>query len=370
MNLKIKDFEKINLLSNRNMEKLAASVINKSYNAALANMYEDSVILLDHVDGYFYKADFKFDENTLTFVFENFEQIVLEKEEVGFNKQVYEYFEGNADTTSLVEAYKENVSDQDKIVAEIVNEALSSKNFEEVLDISEILENKVEVEFKNEPFFKKWKERNFKYPLKEVYRFNWDEPVSVSLTETEVVKVVTGNAVEKAKSLWKNDKFKASLKEAFSVLVEDVETGFEKTKELFENYPMIFSLDKAERKTLFGKAVIADKDLREHIADISKGIDILFEENAEIKAMKEGYLSESCKDEKHTEETEEKEDVPEELSKDENGKIAKKLQEIADGVSDEKLKEKLQKIIDDLSDAEDTGMKVESVKEAIAILSL
>ncbi len=375
MNLKIKDFEKISLLSNRNLEKLASSVINKSYNAVLVNMYEDSVILLDHNDGYFYKADYRFDEDTLTFVFDKFDRIILEKEEVDFNKKVYDFFDGNSDSTSLIESYKENISEQDKVVSELINESLSNKNFEEVLDLSEIFESKVDVEFKNESWFKKWQERNLTHPLMEVYNFDWINPVSVSFTESEKVKVVSKNASERARNLWKNEKFKVVLKESFSSLIENVEEGIEKVKELLESYPIIFTLDKAERKTLFGKAVIADKDLREYITDLNKGIDILFESNEEVKEMKESYLREECSESKSkfTEKTEEEpkeEDVPEEIGKDENEKIAKKLQEIADKVSDEKLKEKLQKIIDDLADAEDTGMKVESVKEAIAILSL
>lgn len=392
MNLKIKDFERMNLLSNRNMEKLAASVINKSYNAALVNMYEDCVILLDHNEGYFYKADYKFDDKKLQFVFENFERVILEKETVDFNKQVYEFFDGNTDSSALAESYKDNVSEQEKVINELIGETVNNKNFDEVLDISEILENKEEISFKNDKFFKDLKERLISHPLQEVFNFNWEDKVAVSLTESETVKIVSSNAKEKATNLWKNDKFKLAMNEAFTDLVNDPQGGIDEVKELLENYPIIFTLDRAERKTLFGKAIIANKDLRENMNSIIKGVEILFEQNSDIKEMSETYLSEACASKKpkftaktpvdtslsggdegkpkNTEETDDEEDTPEEISKDDNAKISEALQKVADKVTDEKLKDKLQKIIDDLADAEDTGMKVESVKEAIAILSL
>jgi len=386
MNLKIKNFERINLLSNRNLEKLASSVINKSYNAVLVNMYEDSVIMLDHNEGYFYKADYTFNENTLTFVFENFDRIILEKEESNFNKNVYDYFDGDADIASLTESYKNNISDQDKIVSEIIGESVNNKNFEEVLDITEIYENKEEIDYKNEVFFRKWKDRLISHPMNEVLNFNWEDKVAVTLTESESVKIVSKDVEEKARNLWKNEKFKGLIKESFSTLLEDTEAGIEQFKELLEHYPIIFTLSKADRKTLFGKAIVSDKLLRESVGDLTKGIEIIFESNEDVMSMKKSYLEEACKTKKpkfvsntdkktpvdggpEGQETEET-DEPEELTPDENKKISDSLQKIADKVSDEKLKEKLQKIIDDLSDSEETGMKVESVKEAIAILSL
>ena len=66
--MSLREFEDMNLYSNKSMERIISSIVNESSNAALVNMYEDSVILLDHEEGTFYTADYKFEPKTLTLV--------------------------------------------------------------------------------------------------------------------------------------------------------------------------------------------------------------------------------------------------------------------------------------------------------------
>ena len=61
----IKEFEELNLFSNRNVEKITEAIVNESDNAALVSMFEDNVILLDHNSGDFYSASYKFDGEDL-----------------------------------------------------------------------------------------------------------------------------------------------------------------------------------------------------------------------------------------------------------------------------------------------------------------
>jgi len=89
LELTIREFEEINLYSNKNLEKVVASIVNESSNAALVAMYEDSIILLDHEEGQFYFADYKFDPNKLTLEFDNFKPINLVKENYDFKKAAF-----------------------------------------------------------------------------------------------------------------------------------------------------------------------------------------------------------------------------------------------------------------------------------------
>ena len=93
MEIKLRDFESMNLFSNKNLEKVVASVVNKSSNAVLINMFEDSLILLDHNTGQFYAADYKFDPKKLTLQIENFEPVELIKEQDEFKDKLVEFFD-------------------------------------------------------------------------------------------------------------------------------------------------------------------------------------------------------------------------------------------------------------------------------------
>jgi hypothetical protein len=135
----IKQFEEINLFSNKSIEKVVSSIVNESSNAALVAMFEDSVILLDHDDGQFYTADYTFDGKKLKLTLENFQSIDLEKEENSFKKDVSNFFESeDASAKDLAESYKDSVMEQEKFVNELISEALSTKDFDETINYKEL----------------------------------------------------------------------------------------------------------------------------------------------------------------------------------------------------------------------------------------
>jgi hypothetical protein len=384
LRMTIKQFEELNLFSNRNIEKVVASVVNESSNAALVSMFEDSVILLDHEDGQFYAADYTFDGKKLKLTLENFQPIDLEKEESNFKNDVSKFFESDeTSATSLTESYKDSVLDQEKFVNELISEALSTKNFEDNVSYKELSEANDGISIADKPYFKAYQERLETNPLNEAKFFNWKDKVVVSLLESEKVKLINSSAAEKAADLWKKEIFKKSFNEAASLFIKDVEAGKEKFVSLFEEYPQLFLLDNADRKTLFGKAIIASSALREHLDDLQKGMNILLEDE-DVKSIKESYLSlinESDDEESEEEEEEEEEDDEEddeeekdepakELDADEIGEIADEIKKVAGKVEDEDLKEKLKKLADKLEKSIEEGTRPDLIKEAVYLLSI
>ena len=75
ISMNVKEFEDLVLHSNKNIEKIATAVVNESSNAAFVAMYDDSVVLLDHVNGIFYSADYIFEDDNLSIKFSTFEEI-------------------------------------------------------------------------------------------------------------------------------------------------------------------------------------------------------------------------------------------------------------------------------------------------------
>lgn len=390
MNISVSKFEDMNLYSNRNIEKLASTIVAQSSNAALVNMYEDAAILLDHQSGEFYMANYKFDVKKAQFIFEDFEPITLFRENTSFRDSVYNFFESEEATVSdLVEDFKDTVLNQDKFIDELVAEAMLSKDFDDVIDYSELKELNEGVEVKNEAWFKKYKERLMTHPLTEAKYFNWKDPVAVSLVETETHKILNSSAKEKAHSLWKNLEFKKGFSDAAKSFVEDVETGIEKFKTLFESYPQIFYLDKADKKTVFGKIIINDAELRESRSDLLKGIDVMFENDDSVKELEAQYIAEGFEDGTSTDYTDDsgktaptakdknemdakqtEEDKPEELSAEDLEKLSKQLASLAKKIKDEKLQKKVEDIAGKLEVGMEEGTRPDLVKEAVAILSL
>lgn len=377
LKMTIREFEELNLFSNRNVEKVAASVINESSNAALVSMFEDSVILLDHEEGQFYSADYKFDGKKLVLTLENFQPIELEKEENDFKESVSNFFDNeNSSIGELAEAYRESVIEQEKFINDVISEALSTKDFDGIIDYKELAESNSK-SLANEPFFKSYVERLETNPLNEAKFFNWKDKVVVSLVETERVKLINSTAAEKAGDLWKRESFKTAFNEAVALFVEDVEAGKEKLVALLEEFPQVFLLDRADRKTLFGKAIIANKDLRESLEEIQKGLQIVFEDE-EVISLSESYLAEmddeeAPADDEESDDTEddtEEEEPAKELTPEEIQKIADELKKVAEKVEDEKLKEKLDDIIGKLDVSVDEGTRPNLVKEAVKLLML
>lgn len=374
LKMTIREFEELNLFSNRNVEKVAASVINESSNAALVSMFEDSVILLDHEEGQFYAADYKFDGKKLQLTLENFQPIELEKEANDFKDSVSNFFEStDASVGELAESYRESVIEQEKFINDLISESLSTKDFESVIDYKELAEANDEISIADKEFFKAYAERLESHPLTEAKFFNWKDKVVVSLVETESVKLINSTAAEKANELWKKEAFKNAFNEAASLFIEDVEAGKEKFIQIFEEYSNIFLLDAADRKTLFGKAIIANSGLRESLEDLQKGLGILFEDE-EVVSLQESYLAEMDEEEAPAEddgEGEESDGEPaKELDPDELKSIASELKKVAEKVEDEKLKEKLDSIIGKLDGSFEEGTRPDLVKEAVALLMI
>lgn len=379
-NLTIDQFENLNLYSNRNMEKIIGSLVNNSSNAVLVNMGEDSLILLDHKKGQFYIADYKFEPKTLKLTIENFDEIQLTRDEDSFEESVYDYFDSDeGDVLKLTESYKHYILSQDKFINELVNESMGKKNFDNLIDydsIHEVLESE-ELESANESFFKKYKERLISHPLNEIKYFDWKNQVNVSLIETENTKLINKSAIQKAHDLWKKTSFKESFFEAVEVFIEDVEEGNVKLQEVFENFPQVFFLDEADRRTLFGKALLSNSNLREDMNDILKGLDLMFEK-FDLGEMRNEYLSEAeledeepnaaaTSDDASDDKDEEK---PEELDASETEKIIADLKKIAEKATDEDTKKKLDDLIEKLNKGVEEGTRPEIVKEAVSILSL
>jgi hypothetical protein len=394
----LKDFESINLYSNKNLERVVRNVVNKSSNAVLVNMFEDSLILLDHETGQFYMADYEFDPKKLTICIENYDPVELKKETTTFKDEVKEYFEDEeASAGELVSSYKNNVIAQEKFINELISDAMMTKDFSDIVNYGEVAEVKEEVSIADEKWFKEYQKRLETHPLNEVLYFNWKNPVRISLMETETKKIVNTTAVERAHDLWKIDDWKVKFNDAALTFVEDVEEGTEKFKDIFEEYPQVFFLDGGDRKTLFGKTLISDKNLKENMKLILKGISLLFEK-FDLKEMRDEYLSEANSGEidtsnsapenqfkdavkksggsiedqgMNTKEPEEKEkSTAKELSPEELQKLADELKSVAGKVTDEKLKEKLDSIVKKLEGGKDSGTAPDVVKEAVAILSL
>lgn len=373
ISLTARDFEDVNLYSNANMERLARSVVNKSSNAALVSMYEDQVILFDHDTGVFYSADYSFDKDRASFAFENFEQIEVVADESNFKNSARNFFEDeDASIGTLIEDYKTGILDSEKFVKELVNEALSLKDFSNIVDYSELSNISESLTVQGEKYFNFYRERLKTHPVNEIKYFDWTNPVYVSLMETtEPVKLISKSVKAKAPELWKNKEFKTRFYEAIEEMTEDEELGVEKLLGLFEDYPGVYFLDGVDRKTLFGKTIIGSSMLRESLDEIQKILKDLFEGQTDIAQRRSELLTEAededMEDEDMEDEDMEDEEEAMELSPEDLKKIAGDLGKVAEKVEDEKLKEKLQGIIDKLSGSEE-GTKPEDVKEAVQIL--
>ena len=374
----LKQFEDLNLYSNDSMQKVIASIVNESSNAVLVNMFEDSLVLLDHDEGTFYFADYSFNPKNLQLKIENFEEVSLVHEESNFKDKVTQYFEEeDSSSISLAEAYKEDVMDQERYIRDLINESISTKDFSQIIDWNEV-KNAIDEEsiedLRGEEFFKLYEGRLTSHPLTEVKLFDWENPVVVSLVETERVGIVNKTAVEKANDLWKRTEFKESFKEVAETLIEDVEEGTELMRGLMEDFPQIFYLDNADRKTLFGKTILSVKDLTENMDILIQGLDLLFEK-FDLAEMREEYLSEAKDAEKEDEEgmegeeKDEKEKAPE-VEKMDMGKVASELKSIAVKIEDEDIKKKLEDLIEKVEKGLEEGTRPDVMKEAISILTL
>lgn len=379
--LTLEQFENLNLFSNRNMEKVMTGVVNSSSNAALVNMGEDSVILLDHKSGDFYIADYEFDRKNLTVEFTNYERIDLVDDSDDFESDIKSIFESEEDVDfeNLTESYRRNVAEKDSFLNEIVSFTMSRKSFSDVVDYDHISEltSDIELSSKTKKFFESYTQRIEDYPLSEVKRFDWINPVKVSLYETESNSLVNKNAIQKAHDLWKKESFQEAFESAVSTFIEDVEEGKEELLKLFENYPQVYFLDSADRRTLLGKTILnTNPDIRESMEDVLKGIDILFE-NDVLGDVQEKYLSEDDGYDQQAaniaaEDDDDEDDFEEAPEVDEGDmeSMIDDLSKIASKCEDMRTKTRLEDLIDKMGSSIGEGTRPALVKEAVAILSL
>jgi hypothetical protein len=377
MELTLREFENLNLYSNKNMEKVIGKLINESSNAVLVNMFDDNLVLLDHDEGKFYTADYSFDPEKLRLRLENYEPVELVKEEDDFREDVSEFFDDeDASPKDLVESYKDNVINQEKYINELISEAMSTKDFSEYVNYKEAKEAKenVQLESVNEDVFKKYQERLDSHPLTEVKYIDWETPINVSLVETERKSIINSSVIEKAKDLWKKKDFKESFLEAAENLVNEEDES--SVVALFEEFPSLFYLSEEDRNTLFGKTLISSA-LREQRKEITSKINELLSENEELEDLKSKYIAEEGEEEEgeepeddDEEEGEEEEEEAPELTPEQAKKMAADLKKVKEQVEDENLQSKIDNIIASLEGTEEEGTKPKDVKEAVTILSM
>lgn len=363
MKITVDKFNDFLLYSNKNIEKLIRDIVNESSNASFVALYEDAVMLLDHKTGTFYTSKYDFNPKEGTVIFEDFDVIELTRDTSSFKNAVNNYFEEEAEIEEIKEAYQVFASDQEALIDSVVTESLSEKNAFDIIDYSTLEGINEEVSIKDEPFFKEYQTRLDSHPLTSIKTFSWDKPVKIALYETENVKIVNKNAKSKAAELYKDSVFKSKINEAFNALAEGDENPL---IIVCEDYSQIFCLDKADRKTLFGKATLGNVNLMEGRNSLFKKAEEIFAENEDIIEISSQYLLEAEEGEDPADEK----DLPKELTPEETDKLIKELEKALDKVEDEKLGDKIETLIKALNDGKETGTDVDTVKESVDILSL
>lgn len=364
MKINVKQFEELNLYSNKNVEKIVRNLVNGSSNAVLINMYEDCVILFDHYEKEFYMADYKFNPDNLTVMFEDYKKIDLVTDEKKLSESIKSYFDTDGISVStLIEDYKENDIHARKYINEMIVDALVEKDFSEKVDFNEIaLIGGINESITKKNYFKVYKERLSTNPLTEIKYFNWKSPVIVSLSESETINNINDNAVIDARQLWKNVEFKQKFIEASEVFVENVEEGNKEYVSLFENYKQLYHLEFSELKSILGKCLISSK-LKDDMKDITEGIKILFSKY-QLGEYKQSYLNENSNAPKVLSEEMQRLNI----TKEEKAELIENLVYVENNVKDTNLKEYIDYVIGSL--AMDDGVKPKIIKEAVSLLSI
>ena len=123
----------------------------------------------------------------------------LQREDDNFKNKVVNFFESeDASVNELTESYREDVLGQESFLNELINETLSTKDFDGIIDYSQLAEANDSVSIKNEDFFKAYAERLESHPLTEAKYINFETPVVVSLLESEKVKLINSSIIEKS----------------------------------------------------------------------------------------------------------------------------------------------------------------------------
>ena len=368
--MSIKGFEDLNMFSNKNVERIITDLINESSNAAVVSVFDDKVILLDHTAGDFYFANYEFDPKNLTVTFSEFDEIEVYKEESDLNEKALSYFDEDADVSvdDLIESFKDTYLTQDSFMREITQETLLNKDTYDLIDWDEmrVINTEDNNSFKKTNFYKQYKQRIETHPLQEIKYFDWDNPIKVSLLETEDVDLINSDMIGNAVHLWKDESFREEFVKHCQTMIEDVEDGMSDLAEFFENYPQVFFLDTEERQTMLGKAIVYSDEIRENAEDLLKGISEAFDKY-DVSEIKEQYIEEAGDIDMTA--GGEVSDAPEVPKKEQNG-IAKKLKSIAVDVENPALKRKLEGIIEELENGANEGTDPRLIKEIVSIFEV
>lgn len=364
--ISVKDFCEINLYNHKNIEKVMSSVVNESANGVLVSLFEDKAVLFDNIKKKFYYADYVF--NKTGFVFENFNEIILKKNEKEFSRIVENYFDEKVDTVDIQEAYENIYSEAYGILLEDINTKLSSKKDKYNFLVS-ILEAKKTIDLKkltNTNFFKFYSKLNEKSPNSDILYFDWKNPTRVSLIESELEDMIfiEGNK-EKALNMWSDSDFRKQLKESVKTLQSDVYNGQLKLIKIIESNNCLSLLDEIEFKTVISKALLMeDSDTTKSVKGIMKLYEN-FELGRTIKLLKEeGELP------SQTAESPASEEKPIKPTSSELTILISKLKELNSIVKDEKANSFLDNLIKKIEDMKETNKyDANLLKEIVTLLT-
>lgn len=377
---------------NTNIESMIRGFINESANASVVAVYDDSLVLLDTLKEEFYTCNYHYNPDTLSVVLEGFEPIELEEDNsIDFKLAVKDYLISESDDSrDLLNSYMKTLNKSKSAIESLVAESIADKDYSNVADFEELSFINEEFEdLRESEFFQAYQERLLTHPLNNVLVLDWETPVAFTLLETtEPKSYINSKSKEKAKKLCASKKFKKQVCNACTQFVEDVEEGGDMLVEMFSENPSLFSLNSTELKEAVAKSIMLDPTLNEDYKKISEAvvhyvnndesfqylreaIDIDDEgDDKEEKAAEAEKPAEDAGEEKKDDEEEKKDDDKAvELTAEDKEKLISALKTVSEKVTDEKIKKMVDDLLDEL-DTEDDGTKVESVKEAVRLLSL
>jgi len=355
----IKELNNTILLSNKNVEKLAKKLINESSNAVLMEMFEDKCILADHSTGQIFEADYSFDGNT--FVFENFDEITVEKKDNSLREAISDYFDDK--NISLTEAYESCSRVNSEAFENSLLEALSSKNSEKIIDYTSLEGINEELEdLKKNTVFEAYKERLNTNPTTSIKYFNWKQPVKVSLIDEDTDVILNKSIFNKARKLKSDIDFKKQLAEAAENSINGDNSLLE---ELIYDNDSLIALSEAELRELVGISVIGNKQIMDQRKIIVETIENIISEDLTLsqrRAIVEAEKTEEPEDKKN--------DLPEASEQDVEA-IKKALEKAKEKATDDKLITKIDELISSLDESiEDGSTNVGVIKQSVELLCM
>lgn len=378
---------------NTNIESMIRGFINESANASVVAVYDDSLVLLDTLNESFYTCNYHYNPDTLSVILEGFDKVELEEDDsIDFKLAVKDYLISESeDSRDLLNSYMKTLNKSKSAVESIIAESIADKDYSNVADFEELsFINEEFDDLRESEFFKAYQERLLTHPLNNVLVLDWENPVAFTLLETTEPKAyINSQSKKKAKKLCASKKFKKQVCAACSHFVEDVEEGGDMLVEMFSENPSLFSLTSTELREAIAKSIMLDPTLNEDYKKISEAvvhyvnnddsfqylreaIDIDDEPDNEEKKAESEKPAEDAGEEKKPEDSEEEkkdEDKAVELTAEDKEKLVSALKTVSEKVTDEKIKKMVDDLLDEL-DTDDDGTKVESVKEAVRLLSL